>query len=241
MTMQKRRMFAAERALLEKMGKDPDSLVSVSAPASMAGNPEETKQIMAAIADLKATIVKNTDPKLRDDLPELGVLRAQLQEMANSIDATKKEIAAVRHPDATDDRLTSAAMELDAIVKSTEDATHNILSATEDIEDKLQEIKDRAADVGIQKMIDEIGMMTGKIYENCNFQDITGQRTTKVVKTIYFLEDRVMTMIDIWGGTDEFKAIAHAEDERDEDEKLLDGPQHEGAGVSQNDIDALFD
>lgn len=240
MAMQTRRLFAAEKALMKKLGQDSAG----TAPARMAapsGNPEETKQILDAIADLKETIIRNTDPKLREDLPELGVLRGQLQEMADSIELTKKEIAAVRHPEAADDRLTSAAMELDAIVKATEDATHNILSATEDIEDKLAIIKDRAADVSVQKLIDEIGNLTIKIFENCNFQDITGQRTNKVVKTIYFLEDRVMNMIEIWGGAEEFKAVAQQEDVRDDDEKLLEGPQQEGAGVSQADIDALFD
>lgn len=239
MAVQKRKLFAAEKALMAKMGKT----VADTRPESEAGpsgNPEETKKILEAIADLKATIVRNTDPKLREDLPELGVLRQQLQEMADSIEATKKEIAAVRHPNATDDRLTSAAMELDAIVKATEDATHNILSATEDIEDKLTAIRDRAADVGVQKLVEEIGHLTIKIFENCNFQDITGQRTNKVVKTIYFLEDRVMNMIDIWGGVSEFKNVEIQEDQRDADAKLLDGPQHEGQGVSQADIDALF-
>lgn len=240
MAVQKRRLFAAEKALLEKMGQSFAGARTEPA-AAPAGNPEETKKILEAIADLKATIVRNTDPKLREDLPELGVLRQQLQEMADSIEATKKEIAAVRHPNATDDRLTSAAMELDAIVKATEDATHNILSATEDIEDKLATIRDRAADVGVQKLIDEIGNLTIKIFENCNFQDITGQRTNKVVKTIYFLEDRVMNMIDIWGGVSEFKNVEIQEDQRDDDAKLLEGPQQEGQGVSQADIDALFD
>lgn len=232
-----KRLFAAEKALLKKTGHVPQAATAASA----SGGGEDTATLLAAIADLKETIVRNTDPKLREDLPELNVLRTQLQEMMDSISATKKEIAAVRHPDATDDRLTSAAMELDAIVKATEDATNNILSATEDIEEKIQAIKDRAGDVAVQKMVDEISNLTIKIYENCNFQDITGQRTNKVVKTIYFLEDRVMSMIDIWGGTDEFKEIAAHEEDLDEDQKLLDGPQQEGAGVSQNDIDALFD
>lgn len=217
-------------------------MLGPEAPAPVAAaNQLDTDAILAAIQDLKDTVVKNTDPKLRDDLPELATLREQLGGLKASIDDTKKEIAAVRHPDASDDRLTSAAMELDAIVKSAEDATHNILSATEDIEDKLASIRDRVGDVKALAVFDEISNLTIKIFENCNFQDITGQRTNKVVKTIYFLEDRIMTMIDIWGGVEEFKEMTHEQEELDADAKLLEGPQHEGAGVSQDDIDALFD
>ena len=229
-----KKLFAAERALLERQGQLPDSKVAQESSA-------DTDAILEAIKDLKDTIVKNTDPRLREDLPELQTLREQLIELKSCIDDTKKEIAAVRHPEATDDRLTSAAMELDAIVKSTEDATHNILSATEDIQDKLLSIRDRVGDVTAINVLDEIGNLTIKIFENCNFQDITGQRTNKVVKTIYFLEDRIMKMIDIWGGAEEFKELAHEQEEMDEDAKLLEGPQHEGEGVSQADIDALFD
>jgi chemotaxis protein CheZ len=51
-------------------------------------------------------------------------------------------------------------------------------------------------------------------------------------------------MMDIWGGVDAIKAHAPAIiDEREGDDRLLNGPKLDGdAGhASQNDIDALFD
>ena len=46
-----------------------------------------------------------------------------------------------------------------------------------------------------------------KIFEACNFQDLTGQRITKVVATLKFIETHIVRMMEIWGGLDAFKDI----------------------------------
>ena len=229
-----RQLYSAERALMKNRGDVP--VVTHAAPIVQADNSE----ILAAIEDLKRTIEKNVQPQMPDDMPEMSVLRGQLHELRESIDKTKSEIAAMRSPGQSDDRLMTAAMELDAIVSATETATHNILSASEDLNDLIFELKDRIGDVGAHQKLDEMAGHVMKIFENCNFQDITGQRTGKVVKTIDFLEERIMTMINIWG-EEEFHGIEVTEEAKGEDEKLLEGPQLDGEGVSQADIDALFD
>jgi chemotaxis protein CheZ len=79
--------------------------------------------------------------------------------------------------------------------------------------------------------------------EHCNFQDLTGQRITKVVNTLKFIEDRIVKMMEIWGGLDSFKDIeVEAIAEATGDAALLNGPKLEAdAGhASQDDIDALF-
>ncbi len=67
---------------------------------------------------------------------------------------------------------------------------------------------------------------------------------TQVVRTLRFIESRILAMIDIWG-LEAFRdlplpAESEPEDER-EDAELLNGPALGGAGLSQEDIDALFD
>jgi chemotaxis protein CheZ len=92
-------------------------------------------------------------------------------------------------------------------------------------------------------MLEEIGDSVVAIFEACNFQDLTGQRISKVMTTMKFIENRITAMMDIWGGVDEIKAHAPAKvDERGEDEKLLNGPKLDGdvGHASQDDIDALF-
>ena len=71
----------------------------------------------------------------------------------------------------------------------------------------------------------------------CSFQDITGQRTTKVVNTLRYIEQRVNSMIAIWDLTETTKAKIEPLDKRP-DAHLLNGPSSNG--VSQDDVDAMF-
>ena len=82
------------------------------------------------------------------------------------------------------------------------------------------------------------------IFEACNFQDLTGQRISKVMTTMKFIENHINAMMEIWGGVDAIKAHATPiVDTRDGDAKLLNGPKLDGdvGHASQGDIDALFD
>ena len=82
-----------------------------------------------------------------------------------------------------------------------------------------------------------------EIFESCNFQDLTGQRITKVVGTMRFIEDRIIRMMDIWGGIESFQGVEVVDElHREGDAALLNGPALEGQAdvASQDDIDALF-
>jgi len=231
-----RKLYSAERRMLEMRGES----VPEDGPASAAGPGIAVDQslVLNAIRDLRKLVENKVTPQLPDNLPEVTTLNAQLRDLRDHIEDTKKEIASIRHPDEKNDRLTSAAMELGAIVAATEQATHRILNATEEIDELVDKLKERISDVGAITMLDDVGGKTIDILEACNFQDISGQRTSKVVKTINFLEERILTMIDIWGA-DEFAEVER--EELEGDAALLQGPQHEGHGIDQSDIDALFD
>jgi chemotaxis protein CheZ len=101
-------------------------------------------------------------------------------------------------------------------------------------------MKERSDDVAVQNMADEANAKTIDILEACNFQDISGQRTTKVIKTINYLEERILSMIGIWG-EDGFEGIEVEKHALEGDAALLHGPQHEEVAINQADIDALFD
>ena len=83
---------------------------------------------------------------------------------------------------------------------------------------------------------------TMRVYEACNFQDITGQRTTKVIKALKSIEERVEGLVKAFG--DEIAKYAASnprkKKEPEGEEALLNGPQLDGKGVSQADIDAMF-
>jgi len=213
-------------------------------PLHMPAPASQSEDVMKALAEIK-TMIEGMGSQVQvagggEAAPEMSVLRGQLHDLKASIDKTKAEIAAIHKPGENEDKFVTAAMELSAIVQATEEATNNILGASEDIEDHVQAIMERVTDVKSHDHLRAISALVIKIFENCNFQDITGQRTGKVVKTINYLEERILTMINIWG-EDDFVGIELSEDVRTEDEKLLEGPQLDGQGISQDDIDALFD
>jgi chemotaxis protein CheZ len=141
-----------------------------------------------------------------------------------------------------------ASLQLEEITKSTEDATNEIMSATDEVEQLLKRIHAQTVDdPDVAPLIDEASERLIAIIEACAFQDLTGQRVTQVVKTLRYIESRVLAMIDIWG-LEAFQDIDIPLDENDEDaagesdeDELLNGPALAGAGLSQADIDALFD
>mgnify|MGYP003110627762 FL=1 len=178
------------------------------------------------------------------DSDDLELIRTQIEEMNEHIHKAKVQIASLRHPKAQDDRFMSAATELDAIVKDTEMATHTILESAEQIDDLAMTLKNSAPSDFVADHVEQIAFIVTKIFESCNFQDITGQRINKVVSTLAFVEERVHNMISIWG-EDAFADLPVADkddtEEKPEDSELLNGPQLQGEGISQDDIDKLFD
>ncbi len=169
-------------------------------------------------------------------------LRNELQQLMDSIEQTKREIAALRNPNASQDHIMSMTHELDAIVSATEGATENILESSERIDTLAHTIKAQEKNSHLAQMAEEISDQVVNIFESSNFQDITGQRITKVVNTLKFVEDRIQNMMEIWG-RDSFLEVAPApESEASEDSALLQGPEGaEGGAISQDDIDKLFD
>jgi chemotaxis protein CheZ len=179
---------------------------------------------------------------------EAQILRIEVARMVRSLAATKREIAEIKHPlnAGDEDRMTKAASELDEIVSATEDATNDILDASEAIGTHANEILAEIGDLDtMAPRLQDINEQVARIMEACNFQDITGQRVTKVVKTLEFIEDRIRTIVEDWG-REAFLDLPLPDDsdatgQEDDESKLLNGPQLANQGLSQDDIDALFD
>ena len=165
-------------------------------------------------------------------------LFAELGNLAKYIRDAKKEIAALRPHEVKESFLPRASDELDAIVEATADATNAIMDATEIIEDVMGSLKGAPSD--------KLMTATTAIYEACTFQDITGQRITRVVKTLQDIEMKVDGLLSAFD-TDGVKAKAKAKAPKKKavkkeitDEDLLNGPQDVGKAKSQAEIDALL-
>lgn len=160
-------------------------------------------------------------------------LYRELESLASYIHAAKEEIAALRPGEIKNEFIASATDELDAIVGATEAATNEIMDAAESL-GSLSPMLDQE----VANRLDEI---TTRIFEACTFQDITGQRITKVVKTLKYIEARINAMIEIWGPENIADVSPKIfEEHKDDDSKLLNGPQLENQGISQDEIDKLF-
>jgi len=157
---------------------------------------------------------------------------AQLKRLSDFIERTKAEIAAIRPDDVKREHLPKATDELDAIVEATAGATNRIMDAAEVFTDIASRLSGADADKAMNAVT--------SIYEACSFQDITGQRITKVVKTLKVIEARLEQMVssaDLEGIT---AAAQGPTGDIDTDAALLNGPALPGEGRSQDDIDALL-
>lgn len=167
--------------------------------------------------------------------PRVGIVRRELDEMSGVIVRMRQEIATLRPEHAADSRILAATEELDAIVSATERATSEILNAAE----RLLEQAGQVAAAGLGELATGIEAQATEILMACSFQDITGQRTTRVVNALRYLEQRVNAMIQIWANEPGTSGTGLPADLRP-DAHLLNGPALPGQGRSQSDIDALF-
>ena len=177
-------------------------------------------------------------------IAEAAKLKGELDLIYDAINRTKQEIAAVHLTGFQGPEMARVTNELDAIVGGTENATEQILTNAEEIDQLAATLAPRLKNDQNAALIADVQERVIKIFEACNFQDLTGQRITKVVSTLKFIETHILRMMEIWGGLDAFKDIEAEKMEKPKgDAGLLNGPRIEGeAGhASQDDIDALFD
>ncbi len=178
----------------------------------------------------------------RRDLQEALRLKVELDAISEAIQKTKQEIATLHYAGAQGREMDRVTDELGAIVLGTETATNAILAAAERVDELAGNLAARVS--GDDKEIArEIADQVIGIFEACNFQDITGQRISKVVAAMRFVDERVNQMIHIWGGLESFKDVPTIEStDRVGDRALLNGPAltDDIDCTSQDDIDALF-
>jgi chemotaxis protein CheZ len=158
-------------------------------------------------------------------------LLQEVEALAQTIATAKTEIAALRVDDITVHDIPFATDELDAIVGHTAQATHAILESCEMLDEVAATVVGDAA----MKLQDA----TTRIYEACSFQDITGQRITKIVATLKTIEDKVAHIIATFGPGITHVA-RHATEEVMTDADLLNGPQLPEHAMDQSDIDKLM-
>jgi len=183
------------------------------------------------------SIVEDMLGSMRGELTATDVqLFTELASLAKFIDAAKQDIAALRPDEVTEDYIPTASDELDAIVDATAEATNTIMDCAETIETIGAELGPERADQLLEQ--------TTAIFEACGFQDITGQRITKVVKALQGIDEKVHRLVDAFGHEIERIKASQPKPEASDaplsDEDLLNGPQLKSEANTQDEIDALL-
>lgn len=197
--------------------------------AQMKDRPYSRKEVMTIIKSVLGSIEQDHEPSRK--------LHAELTSLAGYIDSMRSELAQLRSIEISHNHIPTATDELDAVVEETAKATGSIMDACDVIEAIAGGLEDTAAGGDLSKAVTSI-------YEACTFQDITGQRITKVVKTLKNIEGKVSEIIAAFGhemtAASPTAPTAETAKPAATGDGLLNGPQLNGAAVSQAEIDKLL-
>lgn len=167
-------------------------------------------------------------------------LKKELVGLFSHMNRMRRELAALQGNGQGD--FASMADTLDAIVENTEVASNTILESMEAIDVMVDELKSRD-DAEVTSVCDRISTCVNQVFEACSFQDLTGQRITRVVNSLKFVEERISAMIRMWGKEELAKVVEEVKQDEtpaEPDKALLHGPQRANVAISQEDIDKLF-
>ena len=181
------------------------------------------ERIVAIISSVIDKVGKNEQVSLASILTELRDLLLVIEE-------TRTELGMVRPADIKGKHIPGATDELDAIVEATSEATSTIMDCCDVIQEKAGEAGGEVGDAIVAEVM--------KIFEACSFQDITGQRVSKVVKTFQDIEEKIDKLVSVLGIS--AADLPEEEDTREGDEALMNGPQLADQAISQEDIDKLL-
>lgn len=146
--------------------------------------------------------------------------------------SVQKAVEDLDFVDVRDYLLPSIERELAAIVEALHIATSNILNSIEIIESQSTVISS-----------DKLKDAVTHIYEACSFQDITGQRMSKIIQLLKKLEMRVEGLLGRSGdnaATERYAKMLINQKKNDRKNEFLVGPTSGPVGITQKEIDNLF-
>jgi chemotaxis protein CheZ len=250
---------------IEESGHASCAVGEISVPAPQDETLLRHHELMTEITALRALLAPR--PEIgrkpidgdRGQVIKAHELKSELDLIHEAIRRTKQEMGGLEGSAYLAPKMARVGLELDAVVAGTEKATQNILKEAEDIDqiaNTLSFLVKGEYAIGLaQDMHDHVV----KIFEACNFQDLTGQRISKVVTTLKFIEDHIIRMQGIWSSLDSSSPAAFstqaapgprdrapeapAKNAGSTDAKFLNGPKlaDDPGHSTQADIDRIFD
>ena len=199
-------------------------------PAVRVDSGTSVAEIVSGILDAVRDGAFCVDPELLDELEAASGF-------SSTADGRLEEPVALADIPGT--HVPAAEDELDAVVGETETAANVIMAAVEQI-DRLTETLDA-------ETVEKIAEQVMNIYQACSFQDITGQRIFKVREILKDIEFNAISTLGSLGDEaarqrlgELAPARAQGLDRLGRDSGLLHGPQLEGGGNGQDEIDNIL-
>jgi chemotaxis protein CheZ len=226
---------------IEQMAGVATPATSPAADSSTAPPPPH-RDILDELTALRALIERRDgNATAPAETAEWRKLREDTDSIQRAISRTKHELATL-HVGAFEGATSNVTRELDAVAEGAERATQNILDAVEDIEDAANTLHACLKREQERALAQDIQDHVVRVLEACNFQDLSGQRITKVIATLKFIEERISHMMAIWGGMDALSPYANAAAIERSQQVTLRGPMLAGeqGHATQDDVDALF-
>ncbi len=173
-----------------------------------------------------------TDQKLATEIFNLFQYLGRLRE----------EIASIARQPESETAFEGVSDQLDAIITSTAEATHRVLENIEAIADAANDLHGNPEPAKLDELRAQITEKATQIMEACSFQDLTGQRVSRIIRSMKFVEQRVEAMVEIFGRTaiEKHASRLPVEEVDIKDGMVLHGPDLPGEAISQEEIDNLF-
>ena len=171
---------------------------------------------------------------------ENDFLEENLEALFLYIKRVRREIASLNQSADGIDKFATMAQQLDGIVEATSDASDTIMSAIEKSGEAAEKHSISLTDSDQKALIETIIKSNNAVFEACAFQDLTGQRVAKIVKSVSYVETRVNALMEVWGKRELEKVERMSDGKLTDDQKLLNGPQSKTEAISQDEIDQLF-
>jgi len=170
-------------------------------------------------------------------------LRGEVVGLVRYVERLRKEIANLAlGKDADKTSFETMSDQLGAIVTATEHASDTIMEASENIINIADQLDIHMATDEQKQSTDNIRKNAVNVLEACSFQDIAGQRVTKILNSLQFVENRVEKMIEVFGSEALLELAENIpKPEGAQHEVEMHGPALGDEGISQEEIDALFD
>jgi chemotaxis protein CheZ len=187
---------------------------------------EEVMRELAALRAMLAAAPLHTSPTSAAESAEMARLLSRLRDI-RSILAGADPAAAGNGIAAANAPMSRFSYELEAAVKTSEQATQKILAAAEEIDQAANNLSAAVKGDSEQGLAQDIRDRVIAIFEACNFQDVTSQRLAKVRTALAGMEKLIEAALGELAGN--ASPAAHG--------PPLDG---DGGHVSQREVDSLF-